>query len=102
MSQNEDATNEGKHRRLYEESLVQNIMLATAYCIKDLLEENDELNDEDIYEFVEENYKDIIRDTLEEFQSQEEGGDEEGDERAEGEPRLDEENTQDPAPDQDK
>ena len=100
MSQNEDASMEGKHRRLYEESLVQNIMLATAYCVKDLLEENAELDDEDVYEFIEENYKDIIRDTLEEFQNQEE--DEEDEERAEGKPRPDEENTQDPAPDQDR
>jgi coproporphyrinogen III oxidase-like Fe-S oxidoreductase len=39
---------EGKHRRLYDEKLVQNIMLATAYYVKDLLDENPKLNDDDI------------------------------------------------------
>lgn len=62
---------EGRYRRLFEESLVHNIMLATAYCIKDLLEDNPDLTDEDVYEFIEENYQSIIQDTLEEFQNQE-------------------------------
>ncbi len=90
-----DEMMDGKHRRLYEESLVQNIMLATAYCIKDLLEENADLDDEDIYEFVEDNYKDIIRDTLDEFQNREQGEEGEG-EVGEDEPGPD--NGETPAP----
>lgn len=60
----------GKHRRLYDESIVQNIMLATAYFIKDLFEENPGLTDEDVYEFIEDNGQGIIEDTLEEFHNQ--------------------------------
>lgn len=92
---------EGKHRRLYDESLVHNIMLAAAYCIKDLLEENPDLDDEDIYEFIEDNYLSIIQDTLEEYQKQqeefdddEEGADDEADSEAEDyydDEKLDEE-----------
>jgi hypothetical protein len=72
LDEQPQAPREGKHRRLYDESLVHNIMLAAAYCVKDLLEENPDLDDEDIYEFIEENYQGIIADTLEEYQKQQE------------------------------
>lgn len=61
----------GKHKRLYDESLVRNIMLASAYCVKDLVDENPNFNDDDIYEFIENNYMNIIQDTLEEVRQQE-------------------------------
>ena len=76
---------EGKHRRLYEENLVRNIMLTTAYCIKDILEENPSLTDEDIYDFIEENYYNIIQDTLDEYEE------EMASENGEAEPGIDEE-----------
>jgi hypothetical protein len=67
----EEERSDGKHRRLYEENLVYNIMLATSYYVKDLLEENPDLDDDDIYDFVDENYQDIIDEALEEFHKKE-------------------------------
>ena len=47
---------------------------------KDVLEEDPEMEDEDIYEFIEDNYQNIIEDTLDEFQEQDENpvGEEDG------------------------
>jgi hypothetical protein len=70
MMNENDKQMEGRRRRLYDESLVRNIMLATSYCIKDLLDENPDIDDEEIYEFIEVNYHQIIEDTLNEFNSQ--------------------------------
>ncbi len=70
---------EGKHRRLYDEKLVQNIMLATAYYVKDLLEESPDFTDEDVFEFLEDNYKNIIEDTIDEFYNPEDSVDDNND-----------------------
>lgn len=71
---------EGKRRKLYEENLVHNIMLATSYCIKDLMEDNPRLSDEDIYDFIGDNYRGIIDDTLDDFLRQKKEAESHGEE----------------------
>ncbi len=55
--------------RLFKERLVKDIMVSTAFCVKDILQEDKNFSDDDIYEFIETSYCDIIRDTLEVFQN---------------------------------
>ncbi|MFH1761331.1 MAG: hypothetical protein ABIA63_09555 [bacterium] len=52
-------------KRLYEEKLVKDIMISTAFCVKDILQDDENLTDDDIYEFIEANYMNVIRDTIE-------------------------------------
>ncbi|MFP4522644.1 MAG: hypothetical protein ACLFQK_10900 [Fibrobacterota bacterium] len=62
-----------KYRKLYEEEIIKDIMAYTAFCTKDLVADIPEITDEDIYEFIETNYKNIIKNTLETFQTDETG-----------------------------
>ncbi len=53
-----------EHKRLYEEALVKEIMISTALCIQELVQDDSSLNEEDICNFMDENFKSIIEDTL--------------------------------------
>ena len=54
-----------KYRKLYEEELVKDIMIYTAFCAKDLVLDIPDITDEDIYNFIEINYRNILDNTLE-------------------------------------
>jgi hypothetical protein len=52
------------HKKLYEEALVKEIMISTALCIQEMLVEDPNIGDEDVCQFIEENYGSIIEETL--------------------------------------
>ena len=53
-----------KPKKLYEESLVKEIMISTALCVQDLMQDDANISPEDICLFLEENYPSIIEETL--------------------------------------
>jgi hypothetical protein len=69
-------------KRLYEEKLVKDIMISTAFCVKDILQDDQNLTDDDIYEFIEANYQNVIKDTIEAAEA-EESEEQEADEEVE-------------------
>lgn len=50
--------------RLYEEKLVKEIMLSTAICVQELLMDDPKAREDEIFEFVESNFRQIIIETL--------------------------------------
>ncbi len=52
------------HKKLYEEALVKEIMISTALYVQDLLYEESEISEEELCQFIEEQYQNIIEDAL--------------------------------------
>ena len=51
-------------KKLYEEALVKEIMISTALCIQELIQDDASISEEKICLFLEENYPNIIEETL--------------------------------------
>jgi hypothetical protein len=49
---------------MYDEDLVREIMISTALCIQELLMDDPQAQQDDIFEFVESNFQHIITETL--------------------------------------
>jgi len=74
----------GKYCRLYDEHLLKNIMLSTGLSVLEYIRENDgELDNDDICEFIETNAAAIIDDTIEHLNTTEEFDEDEFDEEEE-------------------
>jgi len=69
-----------EHKKLYEEALVKEIMVSTALCIQELVQDDKTINEDDICQFLDENYRSIIEETLAGEIDQEEDSDEDPDE----------------------
>jgi hypothetical protein len=52
------------HKKLYEEALVKEIMISTALCVQELIQDDSNISEEEICMFLEENYPSIIEETL--------------------------------------
>jgi hypothetical protein len=50
--------------KMYEEDLVREIMISTALCIQELLMDDPQARQDDVFEFVETNFQHIITETL--------------------------------------
>ena len=50
--------------KMYDEDLVREIMISTALCIQELLMDDPQARQDDIFEFVETNFQHIITETL--------------------------------------
>lgn len=53
-----------EHLKMYDEELVKEIMISTALCIQELLMDDPQAQQDDIFEFVESNFQHIITETL--------------------------------------
>ncbi len=53
-----------EHRKLYEEELVKEIMISTALCILEMAHDDDQLAEDDVCQFIEDNYNNIIEETI--------------------------------------
>lgn len=53
-----------EHLRMYDEELVKEIMISTALCVQELLMDDPQAAQDDIFDFVESNFKHIITETL--------------------------------------
>lgn len=53
-----------EHVKMYDEDLVREIMISTALCIQELLMDDPQARQDDIFEFVESNFQHIITETL--------------------------------------
>ena len=53
-----------EHKKLYEEALVREIMVSTALCVNEFVNNFSIVNENIICQFLDENYKKIIDDTL--------------------------------------
>jgi len=65
-----------EHKKLYEEALVKEIMVSTALCIQELVQDDKSISEEDVCQFLDENYRSIIEETLSEELDQDEDPDE--------------------------
>ncbi len=52
------------HLKMYDEELVKEIMISTALCVQELLLDDPEAQQDDIYDFIETNFQHIITETL--------------------------------------
>jgi hypothetical protein len=50
--------------KMYDEDLVREIMISTALCIQELLMDDPNARQDDVFEFVETNFQHIITETL--------------------------------------
>jgi hypothetical protein len=50
--------------KMYDEELVKEIMISTALCVQELLMDDPEAVQDDIFDFVETNFRHIITETL--------------------------------------
>jgi hypothetical protein len=50
--------------KMYDEELVKEIMISTALCVQELLMDDPQAQQDDIFEFVESNFRHIITETL--------------------------------------
>jgi hypothetical protein len=50
--------------KMYDEDLVREIMISTALCIQELLMDDPQARQDDVFEFVEINFQHIISETL--------------------------------------
>jgi hypothetical protein len=50
--------------KMYDEELVKEIMLSTALCVHEMLRDDPQARVDDIYEFVESNFHQLIDETL--------------------------------------
>ncbi len=53
-----------EHLKMYEEELVKEIMISTALCVQELIMDDPHARQDDIFDFVEMNFKHIITETL--------------------------------------
>ncbi|MDQ3002320.1 MAG: hypothetical protein M3Y08_13800 [Fibrobacterota bacterium] len=53
-----------EHLKMYDEELVKEIMISTALCVQELLMDDPDAVQDDIFDFVETNFKHIITETL--------------------------------------
>lgn len=53
-----------EHLRMYDEELVKEIMISTALCVQELLMDDPQAAQDDIFDFVETNFRHIITETL--------------------------------------
>lgn len=53
-----------EHRKMYDEELVKEIMISTALCIQELLMDDPQAAQDDVFDFVESNFRHIITETL--------------------------------------
>lgn len=49
---------------MYDEALVKEIMISTALCVQELLMDDPQAQQDDVFDFVETNFKNIIMETL--------------------------------------
>ncbi len=62
--------------KMYEEELVKEIMISTALCVHEMLKDDPKAREDDIYEFIEASFRQIIDETLtSEREAEEEPGD---------------------------
>ncbi len=53
-----------EHLKMYDEELVKEIMISTALCVQELLMDDPQAAQDDIFDFVEINFQHIITETL--------------------------------------
>jgi len=53
-----------EHKRLYEEALVKEIMQSTALYVQELLSEEPDIDEDNLCNWIEENFRQIIEETL--------------------------------------
>ena len=53
-----------EHHKMYDEELVKEIMISTALCVQELLLDDPQAAQDDIFDFVETNFRHIITETL--------------------------------------
>jgi hypothetical protein len=53
-----------EHLKMYDEELVKEIMISTALCVQELLMDDPQAAQDDIFDFVETNFQHIITETL--------------------------------------
>jgi len=53
-----------EHLKMYDEDLVKEIMISTALCVQELLMDDPQAEQDDVFDFVETNFKNIIMETL--------------------------------------
>lgn len=49
---------------MYDEDLVKEIMISTALCVHEMLRDDPKAREDDIYEFIESSFRQIIDETL--------------------------------------
>ncbi|MEO7426568.1 MAG: hypothetical protein ABI036_15370 [Fibrobacteria bacterium] len=52
------------HLKMYDEELVKEIMISTALCVQELMMDDPQAAQDDIFDFVETNFQHIITETL--------------------------------------
>lgn len=52
------------HLKMYDEELVKEIMISTALCIQELLMDDPQAQQDDVFDFVDANFRQIINETL--------------------------------------
>jgi hypothetical protein len=52
------------HVKMYDEELVKEIMISTALCVHEMLRDDPKAREDDIYEFIETSFRQIIDETL--------------------------------------
>lgn len=53
-----------EHLKMYDEELVKEIMISTALCVQELLMDDPDAVQDDVFDFVETNFRHIITETL--------------------------------------
>jgi hypothetical protein len=53
-----------ENHKLYDENIVKEIMISTALCVQEMLLDDPRAKEDEIYEFVESNYRNIITETI--------------------------------------
>lgn len=53
-----------EHLKMYDEDLVKEIMISTALCVQELLMDDPQARQDDVFDFVETNFRHIIVETL--------------------------------------
>lgn len=61
--------------KMYDEDLVKEIMISTALCVQELLMDDPQAQQDDVFEFVESNFRHIITETLKAEREREMAGD---------------------------
>lgn len=50
--------------KMYDEDLVKEIMISTALCVREMLRDDPQAREDDIYDFIETSFRQIIDETL--------------------------------------
>ena len=51
-------------KKMYDEDLVKEIMISTALCVQEMLLDDPNAEQDDLFEFMENNFRQIIRETV--------------------------------------